>query len=709
MPAQPPQRQQRQPLAPPPQSSQFVDPAIVGFSKPARPPRAQPGQPPTPVSPVMIANGAVQSPPPAPPAQNLRGQSSISSIATARKADRRDSTATATLTEPFDAMALKTKEGQEKSRPDKKKSQTAPGIIDMRDINHGPLKSKKQNQAQTQSQPGKGKGWRNTPLIEEKPTRPTRKQRGRPSAQDDPNGWATEEVTDIAEMGDFDFATSNSKFDKRKVFDDIRRDDTTADEDRLVSHNRLPKARPGTNGGRNLHFSENVLDGPETNDASRWKSEAGETEDDELKEGHYSSGRNSRRAGSRRPLQSRKASTVPLAFDRKDPSPSRQLSRMPTASPLNGTMAAENRATFRIASTNKPCHTISPLQMLELEQLCIAELGMTEDMLSENAGRSIAEAILHPPSPQSQLFSHTPLTSISSTPPDPPRSVLFLLGNHKSAARTLVAARHLRNRRLRVTVCMLGLNRAGDEEHLYEVVRKQLNIYRANGGTVERWEDYLAKLNTPSTSSQNGIDKANHSITSTTIPDVVVDCLLGYHLTFDDLRGEELAGVFSMVKWVNLQAAHFPPMHTSSHLHHPPSVAQALSGATSQTLTSASQPEKSFVVISIDIPTGLSATTGVPSTIDSQPLFMHATQILSLGAPKTGLLAAVSTAATAATPTGIEDVSSASSSARNWTVRVVDVGIGGTVWNKLGGGLGTRRGGKGVDFGNDWIVGVKLS
>lgn len=145
----------------------------------------------------------------------------------------------------------------------------------------------------TQKRRGKGKGWRQTPLLEERPAEspsPQARQRGQhpkgdtlePTAarftkqtpghpesrrrryreEEDQNGWATGDATDIQDMGDFDFEENLSKFDKRKVFDQIRQEDTTADEARLVSFNRLPAARSGTAGGKNLHYTENVLDSP---------------------------------------------------------------------------------------------------------------------------------------------------------------------------------------------------------------------------------------------------------------------------------------------------------------------------------------------------------------------------------------------------------------------------------------------------------------
>ncbi|OAP62739.1 YjeF family domain-containing protein [Fonsecaea erecta] len=583
----------------------FVDPAIISYTKPptklAVPPAVV--QQPQPVSPIMIADGIVSSPSTRRPRNGNVGNSSVSSIATAvpKTIEKKNTPASATLTEPFDALSLGNNVAAPKSTPvaprDKKAaqfvpSQTGPGIIDMKDVNNGPLKGQKKA--------GKGKGWRQTPFIEEVP-RKSRHKRGRRAAEDI-NGWATEDATDIQDMGDFDFESNLSKFDKRRVFDDIRQADTTADADRLVSFNR--KARPGTNGGRNLHFTENVLDTPDGKDKDRWKSEAGETEDETSigGEGHHSSGRGSKRAGSRRPIGSRKGSVIPPHLDRTE-SP-RPLTRMQTSSPLNGSVSG-NRGTFKLLN-NKPCHCLSPLQMLEIEQLCTSELGLTEDMLSENAGRSIAMAVLKIPEV---------------------RSVVFLVGNHKSGARAIAAARHLRNRRLRVTIVILGGER---EELLLEVMRKQLGIYQKGQGYVDRWDEYQTKA------SAGG-----------PTPDVIVDALLGVHVTFEELRTDDQATVLEMIRWAN----------------------------------------RSSLVISIDVPSGLSATSGLLTEVDGQPLVMNSKHIVSLGAPKTGLLYGMS-------HDGVTEPT--------WHVWVADIGITAAAWQKHG----SRRK-HGTEFGTEWVVAVK--
>ncbi|KIV93473.1 YjeF family domain-containing protein [Exophiala mesophila] len=601
---------------PPSNAAAFVDPAIISYARPPSGTRQNSLTNPSPhsfppISPIMIADGAVSSPSLNVPRKQTVGSSSVSSIATAlpRKPAKRGSAA-ATLTEPFDALNMSQGGAPTPARHEVAKgkqggsnvhatslapSQTGPGIIDMKDVNHAPLKPAKK--------PGKGKGWRSTPLIEEVPRPAVQKksQRGRKVVEDQ-NGWATEDATDIQDLGDFDFETNLSKFDKRRVFDDIRKDDNIPEGDRLVSFNR--QARPGTNGGRNLHYTENVLDTPSiNNDKDRWKSEAGETEDDTL-EGHYSSGRGSRRAGSRRPLASRKGSVLPAHLERTE-SP-RPLAGLHTASPINGAVTGP-RACFRLGHNNKPCHSLSPLQMLELEQLCISELGLTEDMLSENAGRSIAAAILKLPDV---------------------RNVVFLVGNHKSGARAIAAARHLRNRRLRVTIVILGGER---EELLFEIVRKQLTIYKKGSGYVDRWDEYQAKLTAGGPS-----------------PDMIVDAVLGVHVTFEELRTDDQATVLEMTRWANRTAP----------------------------------------IVSIDVPCGLSATSGLLTEMDGQSLVMASRYILSLGAPKTGLLAAMAM-------DGVEST---------WQVWVLDIGISTAAWQKHG----SRRK-HGVDFGVDWVVPLKLS
>jgi enhancer of mRNA-decapping protein 3 len=168
------------------------------------------------------------------------------------------------------------------------------------------------------------KGWRQTPLLEPNPSfQPfsTLKKKGRRNGRTEENGWATEDATDVQEMGDFDFEGSLAKFDKKTVFNQIQAEDTIAEDDRLVAHNRLPRAKPGTAGGKNLHPTENVLDMPNGRvDRDAWKSEAGDSEvEEKTSQRDTGSGRTSRRGGraesklgnNRRPVSRKGSAGIP--------------------------------------------------------------------------------------------------------------------------------------------------------------------------------------------------------------------------------------------------------------------------------------------------------------------------------------------------------------------------------------------------------------
>lgn len=350
-------------------------------------------------------------------------------------------------------------------------------------------------------------GWRQTPLLEPNPSfqpfstlKKTAKGRGK--TQD--NGWATEEATDVQDMGDFDFESNLSKFDKRTVFEGIRAEDMTADEDRLVGHNRL--AKPGTAGGKNLHPTENVLDVPNVKPV--WNSEAGdsEAEADLISQRDTGSGRNSRRA------HSRLRNPVP----RKESLAATQLPRV-TTKQTNETA----KSSFYVLPENRRCDTISALQMLNLENIADNEFGLTEDMMAENAGRGIAELIV-------------------SAAGEPGRKaaaphVVVIAGNNKSGMRAVSGGRHLRNHGFNVVVCVLGLDR---ETELFPGLRRQLKVFRSFGGkTFNKIEllDYMKNLDS--------------SI------DFIIDGLLGLTISFEELRTGDQATAYELIEWANRSGA----------------------------------------------------------------------------------------------------------------------------------------------------------
>ena len=524
----------------------------------------------------------------------------------------------------------------------------------------------------TQKRRGKAKGWRQTPLLEEPlaetpspragqrrqnpqtdalrpaPARFTKQTPDRPKPrrrryreEEDQNGWATGDATDIQDMGDFDFEESLSKFDKRKVFDEIRQEDTTADDARLVSFNRLPAARSGTAGGKNLHYTENVLDSPFKKatiggDMSKVGHSSTESEM-EISEAKISSGRSSRRNVSRPSrVPSRKGSALVAGDQHGSGStfvaePMGRLSRqatndrigsprIKTDSSTSGQAKASATApvgisSFRIAATNGKCPCISPFQMLELEQLATTELGLTEEMLTENAARCIGETAYGLASSEdAEQINHRPL-------------IVVLAGNTKTGSRAIAAGRHLRNHGARVVLCILGLERKSD---LLEIVQQQLKIFQNCGGQVIK---------------QDGLMRTLRKLQAPT--DLIVDALLGMHLSFDDLRRDDQAAYFQLVCWAN--------------------------GSEAGTLA-------------IDVPSGIDPSSGQATKHDDSELVLNANFIISLDAPKTGLLNAMKSLKTGTDP----------------SIFVADIGIANVAWKKFG----TRRKG-GVEFGGEWVAAVR--
>ena len=463
-----------------------------------------------------------------------------------------DAVASATLTEPFNNLSLHGSPAHAVTQDqDDEAAQRGKGRKKRR---RRPLRSNNDEVPEIYMTPAqkRNNGWGEPPFLKETPTNKglypqikegsARKKNNtrRRDLHEDQNGWATEEATDIQDLGDFDFEGNLSKFDKKGLFDQIKQEDTTADEARLVSFNRLP-ARLGTNGSRNLHYTENVLDSPKQNGKANWSS----SEDSAGRAGKISSERSSRRALSRasvRKAPSRKGSAVvgqdthpPSATLPRFPSfeyPDLQNKGKSSSSRYTSSKASiSTKPCFQLASSGLPCACITPLQMLELEQLAISQCGLSDDILDENAARSIAQLAI----------------KITAN-----EHVVILAGNNKSGARAIAAGRQLLNHGTRVSLFLLGIER---EHDLLDTVRRHLTMYRNSGGQISKLERLL-KID------QNG----------QALDGLIIDALLGMHFSFDDLGTADQAACFELVRWMN---------------------------------------EGHAMIVSIDVPSGLDASTGM--------------------------------------------------------------------------------------------------
>ncbi|KAF2838355.1 YjeF N-terminal domain-like protein [Patellaria atrata CBS 101060] len=611
----------------PTQKQKFVDPAILSFGKkptpvaaPTRPPPPPQEVPSTPIK-LMASAAAVPLPPNTSPFVGVpRRPSNAGSVK--RKGDPQ-----ATLTAPFSGLNVRDDEdvlddsddptvldGPVRRASITKTRTGKPMETPIKPTSSGKKKKRGKNRSETVDETSpdvtrkntnvngtvRGKGWRQTPLLQDNsPKTPgiiggkvglqavvssNRKSR-RQKAIDAQNGWATEDATDIQELPEFDFAENLSKFDKRSVFDQIRNEDTTADEERLVSFNRLP-TRPGTYGGKNLHPTENVLE----KSSGRRTSEYTSSENDFSE---LDSGRNSRRAMSRasakrnthrqNSLNEEPRTTTHLirSFSRAPAYASSQISGSPVPGrptpPESPFLDANARhSSFRVLSDNSMCPTITPGGMTAVEELAEIEFGLTEEIMAENSGRGIAEVALRAINPGGRRLARENL-AMNAKP-----VVVVLAGNHRAGARAIAGARHLHARGIRIMVCMLGYERSADWD---KDLRRQVELFRKFGGLVKGWgaiSTHLKKLEAP--------------------PELIVDALLGRGKEFDALGEADQAVVVEVVGWANKSRAH---------------------------------------VLAVEGPSGSHPVTGESSILEGEPLEIRAKFIVCCGAPRVGLVRAL--------------------------------------------------------------------
>jgi enhancer of mRNA-decapping protein 3 len=161
--------------------------------------------------------------------------------------------------------------------------------------------------------------------------------------------------------------------------------------------------------------------------------------------------------------------------------------------------------------------------MLNLENIADHDLGLSEDMMAENAGRGIAEVAL------TTLKNNK--TGSAPGKKATIQNLVVLAGNNKSGLRAIAAARHIRNHGMNVIVCVLGLER---EAELLAGLKRQIKVFRSFGGKiVNKIEllDYLKALDAP--------------------VELVIDGLLGLTMSFEELRRSDQAAAYELIEWAN--------------------------------------------------------------------------------------------------------------------------------------------------------------
>lgn len=279
--------------------------------------------------------------------------------------------------------------------------------------------------------------------------------------------------------------------------------------------------------------------------------------------------------------------------------------------------------------------------MLNLENIAANEIGFTEDLMAENAGRGIAEVAVKALSdPAMKIRFELATSSTSAEALLDSSTTVILAGNNKSSVRALAAARHLRNRNIDVLICMVGVER---ERDLLEDLKRQVELYRSFGGKVLGKNEFFEHLR------KNAASGARVPVS------LIIDAMLGLTISFDELRVGDQATVYELMEWANRNEA---------------------------------------FVLAVDVPSGIDPTSGKIAIIDGGPLFVKPRYVVSIGAPKRGLLEAV-------TPPRDDEPEPLGYTAHedDWRLFLADMGLGSAVWRKAGTKI--RRG---IDFDGSWVL-----
>lgn len=506
----------------------------------------------------------------------------------------------ATLTTPFNHLSVATRTGKLDSP-----EQYGNEKVDANTLGPtSPAKRKKRKQEKKTLQTDitehyapeptrqKPSGWRETPLLVESASSPAKGPRNgskmsRKQMQmlqfEEQNG----EASDVHDLPDFDFASSNAKFDKKAAFDQIRIDDTTADEDRLVSHNRLP--RPGTFGGSKLHPTEMVLERPRQDSHELIMSDSDEGIVDLAASMSSLRMRPRGQANIKRKdssLTRESLGKVPRSSSQARLGSAYNLASPTLADPSSPSLSASKprKPCFRYSSNGQICLAIPPTVLLAAESQAVKKatlqeqadgmdgFSLTPDILAENAGRSIAEVALAAINPGGRRATR------GNFNPDP--IVVILAGDCESGARAIAAGRHMAERGVRAIVTFLDI----DDDVITRQPHVDRQLDRFHGKQME-WEElqtYLQGLDAP--------------------PELIIDGLFGIDTRFAALGGSNRGDALAMMAWANKSKA---------------------------------------AVLAVDVPSGVDPDSGTVDVVLGEPAEIRAKIVVACGAPCSGLLKAM--------------------------------------------------------------------
>lgn len=333
-------------------------------------------------------------------------------------------------------------------------------------------KKKSQHQQQYQDQP----------VYSATPENKSKKVKKNVYGNEEDISWGGD-ISQIKDGEEFDFAQSTADFDKRRALEEFEVNDTVDSNNRLVGHNKAKTK---------YEHDENVIQGK----VDKWENiETGET------------------------------GSQPSSAENKEAS--KQLLAMIQSKPdiIRRSPSLETRG-YQLTRAKEQLPLATPLQLIEVERLCLENFKISPQIITETASRSIASLVIKMLGGSSRIAQ-----SNHNLPP----LVLLLVGNNRSGARALATGRQLLNQGIRVVAHTL--TDFNNTEDLDAILAEHLEMFELVGGKTTFSKKALVRL-------INSLDSP---------VEIVVDGLQGYDTSLGDLWGTELEMANEIIEWINSQ------------------------------------------------------------------------------------------------------------------------------------------------------------
>ncbi|KAI9351340.1 YjeF N-terminal domain-containing protein, partial [Obelidium mucronatum] len=314
--------------------------------------------------------------------------------------------------------------------------------------------------------------------------------------------FVVEPTVDISQ--DFDFQSSLEKFDKQRIFAEIR-----ASEEELGFESG--GGAGGFNGKDRIGVREMVLEsGEETGNNASAEDDFGD-DDDDFDDDEEDFGGD---VDFNRPNQQ----TVDSGIVLSNVSARRGNKKRPVFKSTGGVLV----------------YGITTAEMAEVERLAVTETGPNETQMIENAGRGAAMLVMQALgeffyflfASQLSVESLGGARRIKAGNHNAAPIVVVLAGNNKVGAYGLCTARHLANHEVTVVVSVVG-----GEAELVNTVSYQRKIFLPTGGKVIKQVSELPQIGEP--------------------VDLIVDSLLGATQQILDLSETDRSLTCDLMKWGN--------------------------------------------------------------------------------------------------------------------------------------------------------------